>query len=227
MNAQRKFSDLAIAVVLASTLALPALGIPTVGGSGNNGDRPDVGSPGDTSTATNNTTFACVNDTASGGEYATVAITKKGRTPPMIVWRTYSFGSDYTPAYRCQAVSDRLNRAIAANGGKLSNLWLTTGNVNRQTVICYVNQSERCNANNVLFTLKPENARRAGDILARLLRFSQSGSGGAIFESENAAPTRVSLEEVVNGAFESGGTANPAGNTNSNPNSGSGATDGI
>jgi len=209
---------LGISGALALTSVAHAQSRPPVGGSTppapSGGTLPlppsGVPNPGLTPPVPSSTVFRCVN---YGGEYATVAVRSNGsQTAPMVVWRSHAFGSEYTPAYRCQQVSDKLTQVVASNGGKLSNLWLTTGNVNGQTVVCFVNSAERCNVNNQLFTLKRENARQAGDVLARLVRFGQRGEGAPVFEGENGStndqPTYVSLEEVVGAGFESGGSFN-------------------
>jgi hypothetical protein len=76
--------------------------------------------------------------------------------------------------------------------------------VNGQTVVCFVNTAESCNNRNVLFSLKPENASRSGDVIAKLLRFSQRGGGGPVLKAEAETGKYVKLEDVVNKAFESG-----------------------
>lgn len=94
------------------------------------------------------TTFRCVR---SGNAYATVAQRGGKTSAPMIIWERY-VSAEFTPQQRCQTVSQRLTNAVAQNGGSLRNLLLTTGKVNGQTVICYVNTRSRCNTSNTLFT---------------------------------------------------------------------------
>ncbi len=156
------------------------------------------------------TTFYCGR---AGDYFATFARRGERRTGPMIIWQSDAFGPEFPPRARCEQVSDRFTTVVATNGGSLRNLLLTTGRVNGQTVVCFVNTAEYCNNKNVLFTLKPENAGNSGDVLAKLLRFSQRASGRPVFESgggteENPAGGKVqqyvSLEEVVDKAFESG-----------------------
>lgn len=116
------------------------------------------------------TVFAC--ETNAEGNPITVA--KKGgdTTPPLIVWETTYFGPDYTPENRCGIVSEKLTEAVANNGGSLANLNLTHGPVNRQTVICWVQGQGRCNAQNMLFTLRPANAKKAPAIVQQLQNFA-------------------------------------------------------
>lgn len=149
------------------------------------------------------TAFQCI---AQGRGFATVAVRGTKRSNPMIMWESHAFGSQYTPQHRCRTVSNKLTRAVAQNGGRLTKLLLTTGLVNGQTVICYVNTGvQGCNPSNTLFTLKPENAKNPGAALASVLRFGRYGSGSALRESvgeeEDAA---VDLEAAVEEAFAIG-----------------------
>ncbi len=151
---------------------------------------------------------------------------------PLIVWQTAS--DDMSPQQRCQMVSQRMTATVAQNGGRLSNLLLTTGKVNGYSVICFVNAAESCNPNNVIMTLlRGENARNPGNVLARIVRFGQRGSGSNVVESsgfmertgvggeEEIIPAAVGLEEAVNQlANESGGmptAPNPGNYTAPNP----------
>lgn len=154
------------------------------------------------------TVFQCIR---YGKAFATIAQRGDRRSAPMIVWESYVFGPEYTPQQRCNNVSQKLTNAVAQNGGKLRNLLLTTGRINDQTVICYINSGEaRCNRSNTLFTLKPENARDPGAALAGLLRFGQSGSGTALRESAGgeedvAVDMEAAVEEALSAGHESAG----------------------
>ncbi|MEH2205907.1 MAG: COP23 domain-containing protein [Nostoc sp.] len=149
---------------------------------------------------------------------------------PLIVWQTAS--NNMSPQQRCQMVSQRMTATVAQNGGKLSNLLLTTGKVNGFSVICFVNATESCNPNNVIMTLlRGENASNPGNVLARIVRFGQRASGPNVVESGGFAggvggepeiiPTAVGLEEAVNQlANESGAiptAPNPGNYTPPNP----------
>lgn len=139
---------------------------------------------------------------------------------PLIVFQTAS--DNLTPQQRCNNVSQRMTAAVAQNGGRLSGLLLTTGKVNNQAVICFVNTAETCNSSNVILTLlRPENARNAGNVLARIVRFGRHGGGINVLENGgldgvsglDVEPAAVSLEEAVNqlasesGSLEPGATA--------------------
>lgn len=150
------------------------------------------------------TTFHCVR---SGNGWATVARRAGKQSPPMITWQSYVFGPEYTPEVRCNNVSQRLTSAVTQNGGSLRNLLLTTGRVNGQTVICYINTGvPHCNGSNMLFTLNPENARDPGAALANILRFGAGSGGGPLRQSDVTGLPIVNLEEAVDGAFAAGST---------------------
>lgn len=177
------------------------------------------------------TVFRCVRE---GRNFATIAERADRVTPPIIRWSTAEFGPDYTPQQRCRLVSDRLSRAVSENGGRLTNLYLATGTVNRLPVVCYVNNgASTCNSSNLLFTLDRRNARNADAVLQDLLNFGVSGSGNPVLSLRptggQATQRRgISLERVVNEAFGSnrnprGGqvvTPRPGGNRPGNTNNG-------
>ena len=120
------------------------------------------------------TTFACVNQNK---DYVTVARRGNRQTPPMIIWKDTSFGAKYTPQVRCQIVSQRLTTAVSSSG-KLNSLDMTHGIVNSTPVICYITQKgDKCNSQNILFSLKASERGQEQKILAELLNFSKVGSG--------------------------------------------------
>ncbi len=168
------------------------------------------------STPANKTVFDCIQQ---DGNWATVARRGDKTSTPLIVWTT-SLSSDtaegsYTPERRCGAVSTRLTNLTSALGqGSFGNLWLDYGTVNNQVAICVYHGSQiGCTARNVVFTLKPENAPYASEILGKLKQFSQTGSGSPIFESSDDSeeiPSRaVSLEAWEKEAFGSESEATP------------------
>ena len=125
------------------------------------------------------TTFDCVR---YGNSFATIARRGDRTTPPVITWNT-TLGS-YTPQIRCRMVSQRLTEVVAENCGKLKNLQLLVGSVRHQIVVCAVNSMETsCDSSNMLFTLRPDNARRAEQVLARLNEFPVLGTGATVTES--------------------------------------------
>lgn len=136
----------------------------------------------------NQTQAQCTPVPYSEGQFDTV-IERGPHTATLIRWTPAGsayFGDGYTPERRCQAVTGRLNQALARNEGSLGRLLLTNGIVNNETVICALNPMETgCNPGNLLFTLKPENASRAGQILGQLLQISRQGAAaGYITETE-------------------------------------------
>ncbi|MBV8886692.1 MAG: COP23 domain-containing protein [Chroococcidiopsidaceae cyanobacterium CP_BM_RX_35] len=126
------------------------------------------------------TIFRCVR---TDNSFATIAQRGDRITPPVITWN--STLGNYTPQERCQLVSQRLTAAVAQNAGKLRNMELLVGSVNQQSVVCVVNDVQpTCSKSNVLFTLRPENATRPDEVLARLHNFSVNGNGASVLESD-------------------------------------------
>ncbi|PLS69076.1 MAG: hypothetical protein CV045_04230 [Cyanobacteria bacterium M5B4] len=128
------------------------------------------------------TVFECV---PFNGNYATIARRGDRVTPPMIEW-TSTIGTEWTPQRRCQEVSQRLTKAVAATGGKLRNLQLTYGSVKGQRVICYIDAGSKvnaCNANNLLFTLRKEDLGKEREILQTIVQFSLTGTGNRVQQS--------------------------------------------
>ncbi|MBK1986751.1 hypothetical protein A0J48_004205 [Sphaerospermopsis aphanizomenoides BCCUSP55] len=149
---------------------------------------------------------------------------------PLIIWETAS--NDLSPEERCRMVSWRMTKAVEENGGRLSKLLLTTGKVNGYNVICFVNDVQRCDSDNVIMTLlRRENARNPGKVLAQIIRFGLYGGGSNVTESggftggvaggEEIIPTAVSIEEAINQLMnDSGGMPTdpvPGGDTYPNP----------
>ena len=63
-------------------------------------------------------------------------------------------------------VSERLQQAANINGGTFKDLQLASGTVNAQPVICALQSNgTKCNRQNLLFTLKPENARNPDAVI--------------------------------------------------------------
>lgn len=168
------------------------------------------------------TSFECV---TSGRDFATIAERDGRRTAPIFVWRTTEFGRDYTPEQRCNIVSERLNEAVAQNGGRLRNLLLTTGTVNRYPVVCYVNNDRTgCNSRNILMTLDSRNRRNPDEVLRRLLQFGVTGSGDAVVSLVPTSPTSrsrlrrgyYSLNDAITQAFNARANDEPSDEQNDN-----------
>lgn len=127
--------------------------------------------------STDATVFECI-PADNPGQYATIARRGQLVTPPMILWQQVQY---YTPQQRCQIVSDRLSGAVKASGGRFGNLLLTYGNVNQQSVICYVqSRTGSCNNDNILLTLRPEDQGHELEILTQLVTFGTEASGSPL-----------------------------------------------
>jgi hypothetical protein len=119
-------------------------------------------------------------------------IVQKGeRQAVMFSWNYDGFGREYTPEKRCQIVSERLQQAANNNGGTFRDLQLASGIVNSQTVICALQSQSRCNRKNMLFTLKPENARDPESVIQKMFAFAQDGSASINESASNGSRSRV------------------------------------
>jgi Circadian oscillating protein COP23 len=116
-------------------------------------------------------------------------VVRKGdRQAVMLSWNYDGFGKDFAPAKRCQIVSERLQQAANRNGGTFKDLELTSGKVNSLIVICAVRANgSKCDRQNMLFTLKPENASNPDAIVQKIFSFAQDGSA-SIEESASTKP---------------------------------------
>ncbi|QIZ70440.1 COP23 domain-containing protein [Oxynema aestuarii] len=132
------------------------------------------------SSGSNSTRFVCRSyyDERSGYTYpATFATRGNKQSPPLLVWRTNYFGSEYPPERRCNDVTQRFNDVVSFYGGSLQGLQLTHGKVNGSTVLCVARfYGDVCTSENMLFTLRPENARRAAGIVQQIGAFAQGYS---------------------------------------------------
>jgi iron uptake system EfeUOB component EfeO/EfeM len=96
----------------------------------------------------------------------------------MMTWNTNHFGKEFSNLKRCQVVSERLQKAATLNGGTFKGLELASGTINFQPVICALqNGSKKCTADNMLFTLKPENADDPEAVIEQIFNFAEEGSG--------------------------------------------------
>jgi len=130
---------------------------------------------------------------------------KNGKQSPVITWATNYFGDTYSPESRCQMVSPRLQNAVMANGGTFRGMSFSSGVVNGQLVVCVLGTGQSgCNSGNMLFTLKPENRRRVGQILQELTNFSITGSSSIVEDSGEGIKVDISdLEQEL-------GTSDPS-----------------
>lgn len=147
------------------------------------------------------TEFFCVKDTQNG--WVTVAQRNNLRTiKPLLVWQTKEFGENWTPEKRCNHVAKKLNKAVANNGGYLTNLALSYGPVDNYTVICVATSPQTCTANNMLFTLKQDNAQKPQKVLAQIAEFARN-QGSLVPILEKGDRQYLLLEDLVDGAFSS------------------------
>lgn len=163
------------------------------------------------------TTFHCIRQRDSS--LVTVARRGNRQTSPLFIWKSNNWGSKYPPQKRCKIVGQRLTKAVAANGGKLSGLYMTHGIVNKYPVICHTDDLYGgCTSKNILLTLplseKPVEKRN--EILRSIANFSQKGTSAAITRSCKSCPITVDMEEVDD-AFQDS-TVNESSSNQTSPN---------
>ena len=91
-------------------------------------------------------------------------------------------------------MTPKLNKAVADSGGSLKDVVLMTGKVSGSTVICVLSMTDDgCNKNNVLLTLKPENAAKAEEILAQIVKISREGSSASAIQETTDKRVQVNL----------------------------------
>lgn len=118
---------------------------------------------------------------------------KNGVRKTVIKWDTSHFGDQYSPETRCQMVSSKLHNAVMANGGTFRGMSFFSGVVNGELVVCILGTGQSgCNSGNFLFTLKPENRRRVGQILQELTNFSVTGSSSIVEDSGEGIKVDIS-----------------------------------
>ncbi|WP_299414784.1 COP23 domain-containing protein [Acaryochloris sp. IP29b_bin.148] len=126
----------------------------------------------------------------SGGTPATMAKTKRGYVP-VIRWTSDYFGSSgWSPQARCTEVSNRFE-AYHRNG---TLKFLTTGRMNRQSVVCVASQ-DGGPCSGLLFTLKP--GSNPGRTLQRLLDVRYRATGPL---NESAARVYINMEDFLDKA---------------------------
>jgi Circadian oscillating protein COP23 len=140
---------------------------------------------------TSSTDTAAVSKLAVRCQDFKTVVTKGEQQAVMMTWTTNYFGKEFTSAKRCQIVSEKLQKAANLNGGTFKGLELASGTVNYQTVICALpNGSKKCDANNMLFTLKPENATNPEAVMKQILTFAEDGST-SVEESTKSGRSKV------------------------------------
>jgi Circadian oscillating protein COP23 len=156
-------------------------------------------------------------------------VQKGDRQAIMVTWKYDGFGKEFTPEKRCQIVSERLQQAANLNGGTFKDLQLGSGTVNSAPVICTLQaNSKKCNNQNMLFTLKPENARNPEAVIQKIFGFAQDGTSD-LNESAGSKPkVDLSLGKWEQKTFAQSGRSasikhsNPSSSFKPKPNSNTG-----
>ncbi len=130
-------------------------------------------------------------------------IVQKGdRQAVMLTWNYDGFGREYTPEKRCQIVSERLQKAANTNGGTFRDLQLASGTLNSQSVVCALkSNSNKCSSQNLLFTLKPENARNPEAVIKKIFSFAEDGSSSINESASRQAKVDLNLGNWEQKAF--------------------------
>jgi len=139
------------------------------------------------------TTFHCIRQRDSS--LVTVARRGKRQTSPLFIWKSTSWGPKYPPQKRCKIVGQRLTKAVSANGGKLSGLYMTHGIVNRYPVICYIDDPNGgCTSSNILLTLplSEKSVDKRNEVLHSIAEFSKKGTGSGLTRGTYS----VDLEDI-------------------------------
>jgi hypothetical protein len=130
-------------------------------------------------------------------------VRKDDQQAVMMTWTTNYFGSEFTNSKRCQIVSERLQKAANSNGGTFKGLELASGTVNGQTVICALQSGgKKCDSNNMLFTLKPENAGNPEAVIQQVLSFATDGSGSVEESTRSRSKVDLNLGNWEQKAFK-------------------------
>jgi hypothetical protein len=162
----------------------------------------------------NSTQFRCI--TTRDGDPATVAARGSKQSPPLLVWRTDYFGPEYTPERRCSMVTQRFNDVVNFYGGSLQGLQLTHGTVNNSTVLCVARfYGDVCSSDNMLFTLRPENARRASGIVQQIGDFAQGDSEVPPVYESGGEQVYVDLSDMLEPSLGSSGSSDSSGSGSS------------
>lgn len=123
----------------------------------------------------------------------TTVVKKGDRQATMVSWNYTGFGKEFSPEKRCQMVSERLQQVADQNGGTFKDLQLASGTINSQPVICALqSNAKKCTPQNLLFTLKPENARNPEAVIQKIFTFAQDGTG-TLNESASTRPLKADL----------------------------------
>ena len=200
MKYQLKTAIVVATLAISSIVGLgdPVQALPPVDNTIDNSNSSAMPDVDPSEVANTGTKFTCVPQ--GDGSVATVGQRPGGQPIPVIIWTSAAskyFGEKFTPQGRCQIVTPKLNQAVAESGGSLKDVVLMTGRVNNKTVICVVSANDTgCNRRNTLFTLKPENAKKADQVLAQIMQISREGSSaGSVRETQGRV--QIKLTDVL------------------------------
>jgi Circadian oscillating protein COP23 len=144
-------------------------------------------------------------------------VQKGDREAVMLSWSYGGFGKEYTPAKRCQIVSARLQKAANSNGGTFRDMQLASGALNNQTVICALRSKDRaCSSKNLLFTLKPENAKNPEAIIEQIFSFSRDGNSTLEESASSKRKINTDLGDWEQKVFADTAKKSPASNNTNN-----------
>jgi hypothetical protein len=168
------------------------------------------GTPTNNNTTTNtNTNTAAASKIEVKCEDLKTVVKKGDRQATMMTWNTDYFGRNFSNAKRCQAVSERLQKAANLNGGTFQGLELASGTVNAQTAICALqNGKKKCDGDNMLFTLKPENAKNPEAVIQQILKFGEDGSGSVEESTRPRSKVDLNLGNWERKAFANNRSSN-------------------
>lgn len=181
-----------------STPDLPA--IPTVS-EGENATSPQIKpgiSPGQP--VKPRIRYECKNE---ADKLSTVAHTERGMIE-LIVWESNFFGTAWTPAKRCEAVTQRFQQFSDQRLLK----FVSTGSMNNYKVICISEQAGQCLEQGLLITLEPKD--RPTRVLRQLFNYRTSirrgGPKKEVIDFERLLNERTPIaepESAIGGTTES------------------------
>ena len=163
-----------------SMLTVGAIALSLVSCGENTNPPTSEGSNSSTSTVSEKppekTKFVCQKekDLASGKYIPTTYAWNPQNKKAIVLWKTdYFKASGYDPQKRCEESSSRFDAAF--KDGRLSN-YLTSGELNKERVICAVNKyGDECTDSNILITLrKGDNANAIIEDLKNVLAWEAS-----------------------------------------------------
>ncbi len=144
--------------------------------------------------------YECKNE---ADKLSTVAHTERGMIE-LIVWESNFFGTAWTPAKRCEAVTQRFQQFSDQRLLK----FVSTGSMNNYKVICISEQAGQCLEQGLLITLEPKD--RPTRVLRQLFNYRTSirrgGPKKEVIDFERLLNERTPIaepESAIGGTTES------------------------